>query len=252
MAKLHEVLAVEGELEGTAKRILKETENTFEKKVSHFSGGIKTYQAFAESDNDKALAETMAEHKEIVETVPSKLEYMWGSVIDHLDVSFQKEKTNCVATGNIEVDGTVIVADVPVGYLLGLEKKIATWKQVLNKIPTLAPGVKWEKDEGQGADVYKRTIDEKTTKTKKKLVWQEVAAPDGKNPAQVEKWNEDVPVGIYTTVVWQSMLTVADKSAMLNRLDKLGQAVKKARMRANQKDVVDASIGNALINYIKG
>ena len=44
MSKLHEVLAVEGELEGAYKKITEEAKVTFDKKAAHFMGVVKKYE----------------------------------------------------------------------------------------------------------------------------------------------------------------------------------------------------------------
>jgi hypothetical protein len=46
------------------------------------------------------------------------------------------------------------------------------------------------------------------------------------------------------------MLSPADKSALLGRLDRMIQAVKAARCKANMADVVEESIGTRMFQYI--
>jgi hypothetical protein len=72
------------------------------------------------------------------------------------------------------------------------------------------------------------------------------------HPAQLETWSEDIPIGKFTETLWSGMLSPAEKSAKLGRIDKLLRAVKKARQRANAVDVVDVTIGKELFNYIEG
>jgi hypothetical protein len=71
-----------------------------------------------------------------------------------------------------------------------------------------------------------------------------------KHPAQIEKWEEQVAVGKYVTNVQCGMLSPADKSTLLGRCDRLIQAVKKARMKANMVDVVDQSIGKEIFSFV--
>ena len=52
MAKLHELLAVEGDLEGIFKSILDETKHTFSKKPGLFFGFNKKLEMFAEEEPD--------------------------------------------------------------------------------------------------------------------------------------------------------------------------------------------------------
>ncbi|MGK0291189.1 MAG: hypothetical protein ACI86H_002656 [bacterium] len=48
------------------------------------------------------------------------------------------------------------------------------------------------------------------------------------------------------------MLSFAEKKVMMFRLDKLSQAVKKARQKANCQEVVDTNIGKVLADFILG
>ena len=59
MTKLHEILAVDGDLQEAAKKIQAETINTFTKKVEHFVGMSKTLHMFDEGrrQEEAGLAE---------------------------------------------------------------------------------------------------------------------------------------------------------------------------------------------------
>ena len=46
------------------------------------------------------------------------------------------------------------------------------------------------------------------------------------------------------------MISPAEKAELLGRLDRLEQAVRKARMRGNCAEVVDAHIGNEIKRYL--
>ena len=48
------------------------------------------------------------------------------------------------------------------------------------------------------------------------------------------------------------MISPAEKSAILGRLDKLTRAVKKARQKANTAEVTKVTIGEELFKYIHG
>ena len=48
------------------------------------------------------------------------------------------------------------------------------------------------------------------------------------------------------------MISPAEKSALLGRIDKLIQATKKARQQANAAEVVNREIGRKIMDYING
>jgi len=70
------------------------------------------------------------------------------------------------------------------------------------------------------------------------------------HPAQIETWNEMVNVGRITETTWSGMISPADKSLYIGRMDKLIQAVKKARQRANTTKVGKAEVGPTIFNYL--
>jgi hypothetical protein len=246
MSKLHELLAVEGDLHGIAKKMMDETIKTFGK-PEHFQGYHKHLEMFNEEEQGKVVAD---EYKEMVTTVPDKLEYLGKSVANYFDAVLQKEATNQNAKADLVIDGVVIGTDVPATFLLGLENKMKELRNVLEAAPTLPPGNAWEKDETLGNGVYRLVNPVVTMKTAKQIQHKVLYQATDKHPAQIEKWDEQVNVGKYITNVQNGMLSPADKSRILGKCDKLIQAVKKARMQANNTDVVSATIGEKIFDFI--
>lgn len=248
MGKLHELLAVEGDLQGIAKKLMEETTKTFGKS-EHFIGLHKRLEMFDASQQDQVVAD---EYRELVTTVPDKLDYLSAGLVRYFDAVLQKEKTNQTAVADLVVDGTTIGTSVPATFLLGMEARLRELRKVFEVAPTLAPGVAWEKDETLGKGVYRaKNVDEKL-KTAKTFQHKVLYDATDKHPAQIEKWEEQLPVGKYITSTTCGMFSPADKSAVLGRLDKLIQAVKKARMQANMVDVVSDQLGQKMFDYILG
>lgn len=131
--KLHEVLAVEADLEGAAK-ILDEALVTFNKKVDHFSGHHKTLKMFDEARVTEE--EGAEEHKEIVTTVDQKLAYLTKPIAKWWDALAQKERTNQEARADLVIDGEVLLEQVPATMLLGLESRLRMVRNVFDAIPT--------------------------------------------------------------------------------------------------------------------
>jgi len=184
--------------------------------------------------------------------VPSKLDYSSGHIIRYLDAVLQKESTNQRANADIVVDGVTIATNIPATFLLGLESRLKYIKGMYVSIPTLQPGIKWEIDLSQSTEVFKRVYPEERFRTKKVRRNHEIAPATDKHPAQVEVYDENINVGKIVTDTWCGMITTAQKSAILGRVDKLIRAVKKARQQANATEVVDITIGKVLVDYING
>jgi len=247
MGKLHELLAVESDLEGTYNKILKETEVGFTKHPDRYFGKHQRVEFFDESTAPEADS-----HKELDDTVKSKLNYTIEHVVRYLDAVAQKERTNQDARADLVVDGITIAKDVPATFLLGLENKLKRIRSVYDVIPTLQPGIKWEKDESIGSDVYKAFYPEEKFRTKKVMKNHVIAPATDKHPAQVTTYTEDEKIAKVITNSWCGMISAAEKSQLLGRIDKLIREVKKARQAANTTEVTKLEIGKALFTYING
>lgn len=244
-SKLHELLAVEGDVAGANKSILTETFKVFTKKLELFEGFTRKLAMFEEG-----LPEPPIEIKEIDTTVNKRLDYQKAFVIRYLDLVLQKEATNQNAKADIEVDGVIIAKDIPATFLLGLETKLKQLRDVYSVIPTLPPGIKWIKDKTKGDDVYVTEIPEEQFKTENEIVPQILYEATEHHPAQVDKIKQVKNVGKYSKTKWTGTISAAEKSAKIGRIDKLLRGVKKARQRANTETVVKRTIGKELFDYI--
>ena len=246
MSKLHELLAVEGDLAGTYAKILTETKANFSKHPERYFGQHQRVELFDENAPPEA-----DQHKQLDDTVSEKLDYTAKHIERYLDVVLQKEKTNQIAVADLVVDGVAIGGDIPATFLLGLESKLKKIRDdIYDSIPTLQPGVKWEPDANMGANVFKRTHSEEKFRTRKVMKNHVLAEPTKEHPAQVQVYTEDEKVAKIITDVWCGMISSAQKSAILGRIDKLIRAVKKARQKANATEVVKVTIGKEIFNYI--
>ena len=248
MAKLHEVLAVESGLQTTAKKTNEETIRTFGKKEEHFVETTRQITHFAEEDAKLNTTET----KSMVTTVVDKLLYNATPNIRAIDAYLQKEATNQRAVADLVVDDKTIAEAVPATVLLGLETKLAELRVVYDAIPTLAPGPSWSLDGSRPRGVYKAAQPDVTFRTKKTIKPIIMHEATKEHPAQVQAIPEDVPVAKIEVHHLSGMMTSADKSALLERLDRLMRAVKRARQRANNTDVEKRNIGKQLFDYIHG
>lgn len=247
MGKLHELLAVEGDLDGTVKKVVAEGAVTFSKKPDHFLGSVRTYEPLVEGDPGLP-----SESKEMVTTVTEKLAYVFGHVSRHLDAVFQKEVTNQEACQDLVVDGKMIIGGAPATFLLGLESKIKLWRGMVDQIPTLPPGIKWVKDSTRGPDVYVTEKPEEKNRTQKTFKHKVLYEATKEHKAQIEKWEEQEVVGTYRKTVWCGMLSPADKSKLLGRFDTLLREAKKARMRANNVDAHEGTTAGNIVSYLLG
>ena len=245
MSKLHELLAVENDVKGQFNTILTETLKTFHSDHA-FKGFTRTLTMFDEKDS----AMNTTERAELTTTVPKRLDYTGQFITRYLDVTLQKEATNQIAKADIIIDDKVIAADVPATFLLGLESKLNHIRQILERIPTLENSIAWEEAPDLGKGIWRQKYPEEVLKTAKQFKHQILVEPTEHHPAQIEKWEESVPVGRYVKTTISGMVTSNRKAQILENLDKLSRAVKKARQRANSTVVVKTNIGKSLLDVI--
>ena len=246
MSKLHEVLAVEGDLEGRAKVANQETLKVMAKPAM-FTGMTRTCKMYDAED-----VAPPDEFQEMTTTVPKRLAYTDSYFSAWLDATLSKDATNCIAKADIVIDSTgeTLAADVPVTFLLGLESKLKEIRKYYEAAPTLQSGIKWDERTDLGPDIYAMAHPNKKLKTAKKFKHQVLYEATDRHPAQIEKWEEQVPVGEYTEEVISGMLTPARKSELLGRIDTLIQSVKKARQRANNTDLLLKNVGKQIFDFI--
>jgi hypothetical protein len=248
MSKLHEILAVEADLQGTAEKTRTECVNTFTKKASLFNGSNRTLKMFSEDRKNEEDGGRV--DQPLNTTVNDKLEYIIDSQIRYFDCLAQKESTNQVAKADLIVQGNVIAKELPATLLLGLESRLKAIRGVFETIPTLDPNIHWEIATDQGESIWRSSEAEVTRREEKVMKPVVLYAATDKHPAQVKESVENQTVGLYYTMKFSGMITPAKKSHYLERIDVLIQAVKQARQRANSTEVVNTTIGRQLFDFI--
>ena len=255
MGKLYEVLSVEGDAQGRAAKLVTETKATLSNKENLFKGHVRRLKLFDQAQERISEIETIQKKDsteiKVESTVPDSLNYLCCVLGEYWDIMFQKEATNQLAKANIEIDGQVLLKDVPVTFLLCMENRLKDLRPVFESIPTLAPGIKWELDESYGRFVYKapETTD---MKTKEDTEYRTVSPATEKHPAQVVPIKAQFNIGSYTRTEWSGMISSAEKARLLEQFDKLVKAVKEARQRANAVDAITTKVSDALLKALIG
>lgn len=239
--QLHQLLAVENDRKVQANNILQETIETFSKKHDHFDGIVKTYDAY-----DEAEQKIPPETKEIVTTVKDKLNYSKQAISKGIDAQISKEETNAsgVVKAELKVKDTSF-GDLSATSLLALEQHLIKIRNMYKVIPTLDPSKKWN----QKDDVYE-TDEEVKYRTEKKIEKIVKYEATKEHPAQVDLINIDRQVGEYKTIYKSGKITPFQKSQLLERIDDLIVAIKKARSKANESEVKNIKIGDKIFQYI--
>jgi len=248
MPKLHELLAVEGQLKGQAQATRTDLRATFEKKRHLFEKKILAFQPLEEN-----MPVVIEQHSELESTVPKELDWIADVWRKALDVSYQVAEANTKARADVVLDdGTVLLTNVPATALLELEKRSAEIQELVTAAPTLDSAKSYVPDPDAGAGVYKAR-EVRTQRTKKAQRVLVLLQPTPEHPGQAQVISEDVPVGTVTAQEWSSALTIVQKADMLERAESLRRAIKAARMRANEVSLESdklPTVGDKLFNFV--
>ncbi|MDQ0580336.1 DUF7873 family protein [Streptomyces rishiriensis] len=243
MAKLNQIIAVEKGVKSKAHQDLSTAQHGLQKPAL-LAGISRTYQPKDEEGEQLPPESTRVQVK-----AEDVLRETAATLTRLFDVTATKDWANCTARADVTVDGRVLVADVPVSYLLFLEKQLVDLSAFVRRLPVLDASESWAQD--PSTDAWK-TEPVRTLRTKKVPRNHVKAEATDKHPAQVEVYYEDVPVGYWTTVKFSGALPARRVNELLTRLEKVQQAVKFAREEANGADVVDQRVGDAVFGYLFG
>lgn len=242
MSELHQILAVEGDLKNRAQEALANARGLFG--TDALVGQTRRYRPLEEDGEPLP-----AEDKELAVTVSGILEDVRAHYGAWLDVAIQKEFTNQTTAADVLVDGKAVFTAVPAPALLNLEGKLLELRGVFAATPVTDPSESWEWNAARGVWISEPHTTFRTNKVPKSFVAYEATK---EHPAQVQVYNEDIRVGEWTTIKTSGAISPTEKRALLDRIDKLIKAVKQARQKANNAEVVDVNMASSLFAYIYG
>jgi hypothetical protein len=243
--RLNQIIAVVNSVKSRTQHTVTECYKLLQK-PDLFDGMVRTYRPKDEETGEKFPGE-----QKLVQCRVSDLVGVacgaWEELINTVE---KQDRANTAAQADIVVGANVIARAVPVTHLLFLEKHLTDIRTFIEKIPTLSLAEEWKwSDEGRGF----RSPPRETVKTKKvpKVVVKYEATE--RHPAQTEMIQEDVVIGFWETVKFNTAIPQAKKQEMLDRVTALQNAVKVAREEANAMEVLEqpaATRSSSLLNFI--
>lgn len=247
MTKLHQLLAVVSSLKGQATATAADLRNTFEKKRNHFTEQIVTFKSrkadVPDSEESRLSLQT---------TVEKELTWISEKLSKAFDVAYQIDIANLSAKADVTLEnGTIILKSVPATSLLQIEHTLVEVQELVKAIPTLDPARGFEPDDTRGAGIF-RARDVKKVRTEKIFDFVVMVPSTDKHPAQVKELTKDIPTGDVLGQEWSSLIHVSTKGDMLDRVEDLLRAVKKARSKANDCEIDQSinKIGSTLLDYV--
>ena len=240
-AKLNQIIAIEKGVKSSSFQELTDAHHLLQK-PSLLAGISRTYQPKDEEGEQfpPEFTRVQASAETVIKDTAKILTKLF-------DVTAAKDWANCQAKADVVVDGQTLAADVPATYLLFLEKQLVDMHTFIKKLPTLDPSETWTYD--ASSDSY-ATEPVQTAKTKKVPRNHVKAEATEKHPAQVDVYMEDVVVGYWKTVKFSGALPASRVKELLDRVEKLQQAVKFAREEANAIEAPDRKVGQSVFGYL--
>ena len=244
VAKLNQIIAIEKGIKNASYKEITEV-NKQAQKPDNVVGSLRTYQR-----KDEEGESLPPEVKKVPTTCKDMFSVVEKNMRELMQVTARKDWTNCLAKADIQIGDTVILKDVPVTFLLFLEKQLTDLKTFVSNLLTLDESEIWTYDSVAGLHQAAPQQTHRTKKIQRPLI---LAPATDKHPAQTQLITEDVIVGFWTLVKKSGALTKKEKQDLLENIKDLIEAVKAAREEANmQEEVNSPNVGEAIFSYILG
>lgn len=244
MTKLNQIIAIEN---GEKARVNKATAPLFHalKTDGMFAGLTRTYEPL-----DEAGEQLPDEAARVKATVTDIIDLFVKNSSRLLDLSATKDNTNTQAFADVVVDGQTIIAQVPVTFLLPFEKYLSQEvRGLIESLPVLDAAQEWQVSETERAGMYETPV-VRRHRTKKVNKVLELSPATDKHPAQVSLVAEDVLAGYWSEKKFSGAVPASRKMELVERVETLIQAVKFAREKANDTEVSDLKVGQAVFDYL--
>lgn len=239
--KLNQLIAVLQSVKANASKSKTEVYQLCQKNTL-FQGLSRTYQS---REEDGFIYPP--ESQKLTLKADELVEKFVQSCSEFLDLAATQDYANTEAKATIAIDGQTIIADVPVSYLLFLEKQLQDMKTFIAALPVLSIDKDWQHDPNRGCYV---TSPKETVKTKKITDFVVAYEATEHHPAQIKEVSKDVVEGIWSLIEFSGALPQDRVNLMMRRVDMLQKAVIQAREAANSQEVQQRQVANAVFSYL--
>ena len=212
--------------------------------ASLFQGQTKVYEKNNETGDDQP-----AQNQRVQKRVPDLLDEVKRLCSQQFDAIASVDVGNTVAKADVIVEGQVLLPNMPVTFLLTLEKDLKQIRSFFSDLPTLDPAFDWKKDEAAGlfkTDAFKTN---RTAKIQKSIT---LLAPTDKHPGQAQLITVDETVGQWVTTNASGAIPVDQKKKLVERCDVLLAAVQSAREEANAMKTKSVLVGEPVFKFLLG
>lgn len=240
--KLCQIIAVEKGLKKRSTEDLTAAHHNLQKPAL-LDGMTRSYRPYSDKEEEQLPTEV----KQVQIKGAEVIKHTVTILTEAFDVVATKEWGNTSAKADVVVDGTTMLKDVPVGYLLYLEHQLDDLSTFIEKLPVLDPAETWVFDENTACFATQPTEQVKTRKVPTVVVKYPATT---EHPAQTEIFTEDKPIGRYSVVKRSGALPLTRVNELKDRVVKLKTAVKFAREQANSLEVDQKTVGGTVLNFL--
>jgi hypothetical protein len=244
MPKLNQINAIVSGRKGEVEKAVTELYKLIQKDTL-FAGRERTYRPLDEVNGQKQPPESQRVQQradDLIRQAVAKWTELWNLI-------YTQDLGNQQAKADLVVDGTVLLAGVPITFLLFLDKQVNDLETFITKLPTPDPSEEWSHDPNSGLLRSKATESLRTSKEPTVIVKYE-ATKD--HPAQTELFTKDVPVGTWTQILYSGSIPSDRKNSILERISKLQDAIKLAKEQANLLEIEKKKAAEAVFGYVFG
>jgi len=224
--RLNQVIALVTGKKAAATKTLTEVHRSWQ--MDRLCGMEKTYQPLHEDG-----IQLPPESKKVQLRVKDEIKKLRRILTDFYGLVAAQEIANCDAKATVKCKG-LTVENVPVGVLLFLEKQLVDLHTLTRRIPVLDVDKSWQYDANSGLHVTEPVVAIRRQKVQEPLILYQATK---EHPAQTTMITKDVPTGKWTTTHLSGCMAADEKEAMIERIESLLDAVKKARAEANSNQI---------------
>jgi hypothetical protein len=239
--KLNQVIAILSVVKAEATKA-KTAVHRLSDKADLFSGLSRTYEP-REEDGYVYPPET----QQVQLTYKDLLEQFAAACSALFDNAATQDWANTQAQADVIVEGEVMLKNVPIPYLLFLEKQLTDIKTFVLGIPERDINEEWKIDEDRGFWITEPRYTTKTKKITKPVTLYEATK---EHPAQVTQVTEDIVEGQWKAVKFTGAISKVQKEDLLKRVRLLSEAVVFAREEANSLQVEKKKVAQILFAYL--
>ena len=241
MTLLNQVIAVEPTVKSRAEKMLTDVHRVMTK--PELTAGIS--RKYRPRDEE---GEVLPDEYKLPQTsVGEALDLAAAALTQLWDVTATKDYANTQARANVTVGETRLLTEVPVTYLLFLEKQLVNIRTFVEKLPVLDPALRWTLDPNTAVYTSETVTTQRSTKVRRNWVRAEATK---EHPAQVDVFTEDETVGYWDTTRLSGAVPVLRRTELLARVDQLIVAVRQARESANTTEVVPQEVVAGVFRWL--